>query len=284
MNFISYWFSDKIVLRMYGAQQVTQSEAPELYGVVAANLGTDLAIGILMSSDAFGPISDNAQGIEQMAGLAAKTNGTLEILDATGNTTKAYAKAFATASGTVSTVVLFATYSEVVGLWSASLGQAFVFGVLIGAAVPFLFSSFAIQATARGAFEMVNEVRRQLALLRIRDEVLARGIGEESVKAGFVDVTDVFAQTKCRVVRKAVERGGRVLAVVLPGFGGLVGVELLPNLRFGTELSDYARFWGGVGGIFHTDELPNYGISQEEVQHLRQKIKAKRKKREKRRH
>ncbi len=90
-----------------------------------------------------------------------KTDGTLEVLDATGNTTKAYAKAFATASGTVSTVVLFATYSEVVGLWSATLGQAFVFGVLIGAAVPFLFSSFAIQATARGAFEMVNEVRRQ---------------------------------------------------------------------------------------------------------------------------
>ena len=132
-----------------------------IFGVVAANLGTDMTIGIIMAGDAFGPISDNAQGIEQMAGVSAKTVGTLEVLDATGNTTKAYAKAFATASGTVSTVVLFATYSEVVGLWSASLSQAFVFGVLIGAAVPFLFSAFAIQATARGAFEMVNEVRRQ---------------------------------------------------------------------------------------------------------------------------
>jgi K(+)-stimulated pyrophosphate-energized sodium pump len=132
-----------------------------IFGVVAANLGTDLTIGIIMAGDAFGPISDNAQGIEQMSGITAKTNGALEILDATGNTTKAYAKAFATASGTVSTVVLFATYSQLVGLWSARLGQAFVFGVLIGGAVPFLFSSFSIQATARGAFEMVNEVRRQ---------------------------------------------------------------------------------------------------------------------------
>ena len=132
-----------------------------IYGVVAANLGTDLTIGIIMAGDAFGPISDNAQGIEQMAGISAKTNGALEILDATGNTTKAYAKAFATASGTVSTVVLFATYSQVVGLWSSSLGQAFVFGILIGGVIPFIFSSFAIQATARGAFEMVNEVRRQ---------------------------------------------------------------------------------------------------------------------------
>ena len=132
-----------------------------IFGVVAANLGTDLAIGIIMAGDAFGPISDNAQGIEQMAGITAKTNGALEILDATGNTTKAYAKAFATASGTVSTVVLFATYSQVVGLWSVTVGQAFVFGILIGGVVPFLFSSFTIEATAKGAFDMVNEVRRQ---------------------------------------------------------------------------------------------------------------------------
>jgi K(+)-stimulated pyrophosphate-energized sodium pump len=132
-----------------------------IFGVVAANLGTDLAIGIIMAGDTFGPISDNAQGIEQMAGITAKTNGALEILDATGNTTKAYAKAFATASGTVSTVVLFATYSQVVGLWSAGLGQAFVYGILIGGAVPFLFSSFTVEATAKGAFDMVNEVRRQ---------------------------------------------------------------------------------------------------------------------------
>jgi K(+)-stimulated pyrophosphate-energized sodium pump len=132
-----------------------------IFGVVAANLGTDLAIGIIMAGDAFGPICDNAQGIEQMAGITGKTNGTLEELDATGNTLKAYAKAFATASGTVSTVVLFATYSQVVGLWSMRLGQAFVFGILVGAAVPFLFSSLTIGATAKGAFEMVNEVRRQ---------------------------------------------------------------------------------------------------------------------------
>lgn len=131
-----------------------------IFGVVAANLGTDLTIGIIMAGDAFGPISDNAQGIAQMAAIDPKANAALETLDATGNTTKAYAKAFATASGTVSTVVLFATYSQVVGLWS-SMGYAFVFGVLIGGAVPFLFSSFSVQATARGAFEMVNEVRKQ---------------------------------------------------------------------------------------------------------------------------
>ena len=132
-----------------------------IYGVVAANIGTDLAIGIIMSSDAFGPISDNAQGIVQMVGLSAKANGTMQKLDSMGNTTKAYAKAFATASGTVSTVVLFATYSLVVGLFSDNLSQAFIIGILMGAAFPFVFSSFTIGATGKTAFEMVDEVRRQ---------------------------------------------------------------------------------------------------------------------------
>jgi len=132
-----------------------------IYGVVAANLGTDLAIGIIMAADAFGPISDNAQGIVQMVGLSAKANGTMQELDSTGNTTKAYAKAFATASGTVSTVVLFATYSQKVGLFSSNLSQAFVIGILMGAAFPFIFSSFTIGATGKAAYEMVDEVRRQ---------------------------------------------------------------------------------------------------------------------------
>lgn len=139
-----------------------------IYGVVAANLGTDIAIGIIMSGDAFGPISDNAQGISQMIGMSARTDETLQKLDAMGNTTKAYAKAFATASGTVSTVVLFATYAQKVGLFpsflsqaSSFLSQAFVIGVLMGATMPFAFSSLTMGATGKAAFEMVDEVRRQ---------------------------------------------------------------------------------------------------------------------------
>jgi K(+)-stimulated pyrophosphate-energized sodium pump len=132
-----------------------------IYGVVAANLGTDIAIGIIMSGDAFGPISDNAQGIAQMTGMSAKTDATLQKLDSMGNTTKAYAKAFATASGTVSTVVLFATYAQKVGLFSSVISQTFVIGVLMGATMPFLFSSLTMEATGKAAFQMVDEVRRQ---------------------------------------------------------------------------------------------------------------------------
>jgi len=141
---------------------ITDGSMPPLYGIVAANIGTDLAIGIIMSSDAFGPISDNAVGITQMSG--SRNGETLEELDAMGNTTKAYTKAFATASGTVSTIVIFATYGKEVGLDSVSLGlvnPVIIVGLLLGAALPFLFSSLAIGATAKTAYQMVDEVRRQ---------------------------------------------------------------------------------------------------------------------------
>ncbi len=113
------------------------------------------------------------------------------------------------------------------------------------------------------------EALRQYRLLQIRDELHARGIKPEDLgSTSIVDVTDVFRGTRSKVIRKALSRGGRVLAVVLPGFHGLLGVEVQPGRRFGTELADYARFWGGVGGIFHTDELPGYGITSEEVEKL----------------
>ena len=210
-----------------------------IFGVVAANLGTDLAIGIIMAGDAFGPICDNAQGIEQMAGITAKTNGTLEELDATGNTLKAYAKAFATASGTVSTVVLFATYSQVVGLWSMRLGQAFVFGILIGAAVPFLFSSFTIGATARGAFEMVNEVRRQFKA--------SPGILEGKAKPDYDKCIDISTKNalKKMVLPTFVTLASPVLMGLILGPSALGGM-LLGGTCTAALLASFFTLGGGL--------------------------------------
>lgn len=114
------------------------------------------------------------------------------------------------------------------------------------------------------------EVQRQLNLLAIKDELDKRGITPDRIKPEFVDVTELFKATKSKVIRKAIDRNQKVLAVKLPGFNGLTGRELMPNFRLGSELSDYAKFWGRVGGIFHTDEvLANYGITDEEVKALR---------------
>jgi glutamyl-tRNA(Gln) amidotransferase subunit E len=117
-----------------------------------------------------------------------------------------------------------------------------------------------------------REVQRQLNLLEIRDKLKRRKA--KKVEKKFVDVTGVFSKSSSKVIRGAVRSGGIVLAVKLLKFGGLVGKEIQPNRRFGTELADYAKLYGGVKGIFHTDELPAYGISSGEVERLRGSVKA----------
>jgi len=116
------------------------------------------------------------------------------------------------------------------------------------------------------------EVHRQLKLLKIGEELRARGVKEEDIKEEFVDLTTVFKQTKCKVLRKAIDKKQQILAVKLPKFNGFLKQELMPSFRLGTEMSNRARFWGRVGGIFHTDELPAYGITKEEVEKLRESI------------
>ena len=118
------------------------------------------------------------------------------------------------------------------------------------------------------------EVQRQLGLLKIRDELKKRGVTEESIKEEFVDVTPIFKQTKCRVIQKALSQNQLVLAVKLPRFAGLLKMELAPGMRLGMEMADIAHFWGRVGGIFHTDELPAYGVTTKETDDLKKLVKA----------
>jgi glutamyl-tRNA(Gln) amidotransferase subunit E len=112
------------------------------------------------------------------------------------------------------------------------------------------------------------EVRRQLNLIKISQELKKSNAKTEDIKEEFFDVTDAFKQTKCKVIRKALDKNQRVLALKLPKFKGFLKKELMPNFRLGTEMADRARFWGKVGGIFHTDELPAYGITTEETENL----------------
>jgi glutamyl-tRNA(Gln) amidotransferase subunit E len=113
------------------------------------------------------------------------------------------------------------------------------------------------------------EVGRQVELLDIADELAARdaAVGEPR------DVTDVFADTDSGVIGGALGSGGVVRAVRLGGFDGLVGREIQPDRRLGTELSDHATRHG-AGGIFHTDELPAYGVTEGEVAALREAVDA----------
>ncbi len=117
-----------------------------------------------------------------------------------------------------------------------------------------------------------NEVLRQVNLLKIRDELKRRGLKPEDIKNEFVDVSDILADSKSKVIKKVLSRGGKAIAVKLPLFKGLIGMEIQPNRRLGTEFADRARFWSGVGGIIHSDELPGYGIGESEVQAIAERL------------
>lgn len=113
------------------------------------------------------------------------------------------------------------------------------------------------------------EVDRQLALLEIAED-----LNEREARVGDpIDVTDIFEGTDSSVIQGALSEGGTVQAFPLPGFDGLLGREIQPDRRLGTELSDHAKRHG-AGGIFHTDELPAYGITADEIASLRDTVGA----------
>ena len=118
------------------------------------------------------------------------------------------------------------------------------------------------------------EVDRQISLLQIKDELKKRNIQPSTISRDYVDLTGVFQNTKARVIKDALSKQGVALGMKLTHFGGLLSKELgAPGLRFGTELSGRASYWAGVGGIFHSDELPAYGITEAEVNQVKQKLK-----------
>ncbi len=117
-----------------------------------------------------------------------------------------------------------------------------------------------------------REVLRQLSLLEIRDELRRRGVKEEDLDAPVLDLTPVLSSSSSKLVSRALSKGERVFGLRARGFSGIMGRELQPGRRFGTELADYAKVFGGVKGILHGDELPGYGIGREEVDEIRRKL------------
>jgi K(+)-stimulated pyrophosphate-energized sodium pump len=159
-----------------GTYFIFGGELMGLYGTIAAALGLTNMKGIIMASDTFGPIADNAGGIAQMSGVEKDVEDSLDELDAVGNVTKAVTKGFSMAAAIMTSfALLFAFISEAfriqTGSLPTSIGQVapyfdlasplVIVGVLVGAAVPFVFSALAILAVGKTSKQMVNEVRRQ---------------------------------------------------------------------------------------------------------------------------
>jgi len=223
----------------------TANIAEGIYGITAATLGILSTTGFIMSSDTFGPISDNAGGIAEMSGIEEEVREATDVLDSVGNTTKALTKGYAMSCASLSALVLFASYVYLLREYGHSgmidLSHPYtIVGIFIGASIPFIFSSMAIKAVGKTAFQMVEEVRRQFREIK--------GLIEGKAKPDYERCVDISTMNALKEMIKPT-----LISIISPVLVGLIlGGEALGGFLISATISGalLAVFMFNAGGAW----------------------------------